>query len=106
MSKKLVSAALAATTLVWAVGIAALPVANAQSTASLQAQIQQLLAQIAQLQAQMGHLFNRTTITSSYSFTKDLTLGSSGADVTALQQFLITEGFLTAVSAPTGYFGA
>ena len=40
MSKKLVSAALTATTLVWAVGIAVLPVANAQTTASLQAQIQ------------------------------------------------------------------
>ncbi|MGB7957757.1 MAG: peptidoglycan-binding domain-containing protein [Minisyncoccia bacterium] len=106
MSRKLVSAALAATTLVWAVGIAALPVANAQSTASLQAQIQALLAQISQLQSQMGTSSTQTTTTSSYSFTKDLTLGSSGADVTALQQLLISKGSLTAVSAPTGYFGA
>jgi hypothetical protein len=108
MSKKLVSAALAATTLLWAVGGVALfaPVANAQTTASLQAQIQQLLAQIAQLQTQMGTSSSQTTTTSSYSFSKDLTLGSKGADVNALQQLLISKGYLTVVSAPTGYFGA
>jgi hypothetical protein len=104
MSKKLVSAALTATTLVWAFGMAVLP-ASAQTTASLQAQIQALLAQITQLQAQMGTTSSQTTTTSSYSFTKDLTLGSTGADVSALQQLLITKGYLTAVSAPTGYFG-
>ncbi len=104
MSKKLVSAALTATTLMWAVGVAALPV-SAQTTSGLQAQITALLAQIAQLQAQMGTSSSQTTTTSSYSFTKDLTLGSKGADVTALQQLLINKGDLTAVSAPTGYFG-
>ena len=105
MSRKLVSAALAATTLMWAVGVAALPVANAQSSASLQAQIQQLLAQISQLQAQMGTSSTQTMTTASYSFNSDLTVGSKGADVTALQQFLINKGYLTAVSSPTGYFG-
>ena len=106
MSKKLVSAALTASTLVWAVGIAVLPVANAQTATSVQAQIQALLAQIAQLQAQMGTSSTATTATSSYTFSKDLTLGSKGADVTALQQILINDGYLTAVTAPTGYFGA
>jgi len=108
MSKKLVSAALTATTLLWAVGVAALPVANAQtssSTASLQAEIASLLAQIAQLQSQMGTSSTSSTTTSSYSFSKDLTLGSKGADVTVLQQLLINKGDLTALSAPTGYFG-
>ncbi len=52
--KKLVSAALTATTVLWMVGAAALPLANAQSTASLQAQIAALLAQIQQLQSQLG----------------------------------------------------
>jgi len=104
MSKKLVSAALAATTLVWAVGIAALPVAKAQST-SLQTQISALLAQIAQLQAQMGTSSSQATTTTSYTFNQDLTLGSKGADVIALQQFLINKGYLTGVSSPTGYFG-
>jgi len=106
MKNKLVSVALTATTLMWAVGVAALPVANAD-TASTQAQIQALLAQIAQLQAQMGTSSTTTgTTTSAYSFAKDLTLGSKGADVTALQQLLISKGDLTVVSAPTGYFGA
>ena len=104
MSKKLVSAALTATTLVWAFGVAALPV-SAQTTASLQAQIQALLAEIAQLQAQMGTSSTGATVTSSYNFSSDLTVGSKGADVNALQQLLINKGYLTAVSAPTGYFG-
>jgi hypothetical protein len=41
----------------------------------------------------------------TYNFTTDLTIGSRGADVDALQQVLIDEGFL-AIEAPTGYFGA
>jgi hypothetical protein len=45
-----------------------------------------------------------TTGSSSYTFTRDLTVGSTGADVTALQNALITKGDLS-VSA-TGYFGA
>ena len=104
MSRKLVSAALTATTLVWAFGIAALP-ANAQTAASYAATIAQLQAEIAQLMAQMNSS-SAAPATSSYTFSKDLTLGSKGADVTALQQLLITKGYLTAVSAPTGYFGA
>lgn len=38
------------------------------------------------------------------SFTQDLTIGKSGSEVSALQQFLITGGFLK-IPAPTGYFG-
>ncbi|MGC9598818.1 MAG: peptidoglycan-binding domain-containing protein [Minisyncoccia bacterium] len=102
-SKKLISVALTATTVVWALGIAALPLANAQTASGLQAQITALLAQIQQLQAQLG---STQGTGSSYSFTSDLTVGSRGADVTALQQLLINKGYLTAVSAPTGYFGS
>ena len=43
---------------------------------------------------------------SSYQFNQNLTLGSSGPDVTALQQILINQGYLTSVSTPTGYFGS
>ena len=39
----------------------------------------------------------------AYNFTKNLTIGSTGTDVTALQNLLIADGYLTA--APTGYFG-
>lgn len=46
-----------------------------------------------------------TTGGTSYSFTRDLTVGSRGDDVSALQQVLISGGYLTAVTAPTGYFG-
>ncbi|HUC31565.1 MAG TPA: peptidoglycan-binding domain-containing protein [Candidatus Paceibacterota bacterium] len=106
--KKLVSAALTATTVLWMVGAAALPLANAQTTASLQAQIAALLAQIQTLQAQLNSTGSTTTTgtATTYDFTSDLTVGSTGAQVTELQQFLINKGYLTAVSAPTGYFGA
>ena len=106
MSKKIFSAALVAFTILGTVGVAALPLAaNAQTTADLQAQISALLAQIQQLQTQLSAKSTTTTSTSSYQFTRDLTVGSTGADVTALQQLLINDGDLTAVSAPTGYFG-
>lgn len=105
-SKKLVSAVLTATTVLWMVGAASLPLANAQTTASLQAQIAALLAQIQQLQSQLNSSGSTTTGSMTYDFTSNLTVGSTGAQVTALQQFLIDKGFLTAVSAPTGYFGS
>ena len=72
-------------------------VAGAQTTsASLEAQINALLAQIAALQG---------TAPASVTFTRDLTMGSSGADVAALQNFLIKNGFPISAGA-TGYFGA
>ena len=46
-----------------------------------------------------------TTTTSACSFTKDLTLKSSGADVTCLQNALIAAGYSIPAGA-TGYFGA
>jgi hypothetical protein len=91
-SKKLVSVALTATTVIWALGIAALPLANAQSTSDLQAQISALLAQISQLQAQLNGSSSGSSMT--YDFTTDLTVGSTGADVSSLQQLLISKGFL------------
>ncbi|MES2931558.1 MAG: immunoglobulin-like domain-containing protein [Patescibacteria group bacterium] len=41
---------------------------------------------------------------STYNFTADLTVGSMGADVNALQQMLIDAGLLM-IPAPTGWFG-
>lgn len=40
----------------------------------------------------------------AFVFTRNLTIGMGGDDVSALQQFLIDDGFLK-VTAPTGYFG-
>lgn len=42
---------------------------------------------------------------SSYAFTRNLTVGSTGDDVKALQQILINAGFLK-ISAATNYFGS
>jgi len=78
------------------------PVAKveAQTSAELNAQIQALLAQIAALQGQVGGS------TSGHTFTMDLTVGSSGAEVTALQQWLVSKGFLTMPAGVSmGYFG-
>ncbi len=78
------------------------PAAKADTTSDLQAQISSLLAQIAALQAQLG---TSSTTTTSTTFTRDLTIGSTGADVTALQTWLISKGFAISAGA-TGYFGA
>ncbi len=45
-----------------------------------------------------------TTTGTGYTFTRDLTVGSTGADVTALQNALISKGYLKA--SATGYFGS
>ncbi len=74
------------------------PAAKAQSSTDLQAQINALLAQIAALQGNTG-------TSASVNFATDLTIGSTGADVTALQNWLISKGFTIAAGA-TGYFGA
>lgn len=78
------------------------PVAHAQSTADLQSMINGLLAQIQTLQAQLAQKGGSTTPASIPS--SNLTLGSKGADVSALQQILIDGGYLK-ISAPTGSFG-
>ncbi len=96
-----IAAVLAGLGLVASTFAAFAPAANAQSSTSsadLQAQINALLAQIAALQANTG-------TSASVSFDRDLTMGSTGADVTALQNWLISKGFTIAAGA-TGYFGA
>ena len=103
MSKKLVSIALTAMTI-----LAIVPSVNAQSS-DLQAQIAALLAQVSALQAQLGAA---QTGGSSYSFTMNLTLGSKGSEVKALQQFLNSHGAQIAASGAgspgmeSEYFGA
>jgi hypothetical protein len=100
---KLVSSALAIATLVVMVG-APLVNASAQTTSSLQAQIAALLAQIQTLQSQLN-ASGSTSTGATYNFTSDLTVGSTGSQVMALQQFLIAKGDLV-LATPTTYFGA
>lgn len=46
----------------------------------------------------------KASSTANYIFTNNLTIGASGTDVSELQQFLISGGFLKIIT-PTGYFG-
>jgi len=84
--------------------------AYGQTVAELQAQISALLAQIQALQSQLTQTTGGGTAV--YSWTRDLTLGSTGDDVKALQQFLNGQGFTVSSSgagAPgseSTYFGA
>ncbi len=80
--------------------------ASAQTTAELTAQINSLLAMIAQLQAQLSAQGGSTTSGASVVFTKDLTIGSTGSEVTGLQQFLVSKGYLVMPAGVSmGYFG-
>ncbi len=80
-------------------GFVATPV-KAQTTdiAALQAMIAQLTAQIAALQGGSSSMMTGSAPMAP------LTMGSSGAEVTKLQNFLISKGFGIAAGA-TGYFG-
>ncbi|MFZ3020048.1 MAG: peptidoglycan-binding domain-containing protein [Minisyncoccia bacterium] len=86
-------------------GVAALALAFSVSTVSA-ATVADLQAMIAQLQAQLAALSGGASASAGYTFTRDLTVGSTGADVTALQQALVSKGFLTMPAGVSmGYFG-
>ncbi len=69
-------------------GFAVTPViASAQSATDLQAQINSLLATIQSLQSQLAGT-SGSTVSSSYTFNANLTVGSTGTDVMNLQKFL------------------
>lgn len=75
------------------------PMVGAQTVAELQTQINALMAQLAALQG--GTVANPTACT----FTRSLTIGSTGADVTCLQNYLTGTGHFTFSGGSTGYFG-
>ncbi len=65
------------------------PAAQAQSADELQAMINTLMAQITALQGQVGQGSNSVASgVCPYTWTRDLSQGSTGADVMKLQQFL------------------
>lgn len=67
------------------------PAAQAQSTEDLQQMINDLLAQVAGLQSQLGQggdSMMSSSMVCPYTWTRDLNVGSEGADVMKLQQFL------------------
>jgi peptidoglycan hydrolase-like protein with peptidoglycan-binding domain len=63
------------------------------------------MAQIAALSGGTTTTTTTTTSMGAYTFTRSLTVGSEGADVTALQTYLIGAGFSIPAGA-TGYFGS
>ncbi len=73
--------------------------AKAATAEELQAQIAALMAQISSLGGSDSHSDSACT------FTRALTVGSQGADVTCLQDYL-TPTYFTNAGGSTGYFGA
>ena len=65
-------------------------IASADTNADLQAQINSLMATIASLQAQLTSTTNSSTSTTGtgYTFSANLTVGSTGTDVMNLQKVL------------------
>jgi hypothetical protein len=81
------------------VSVVPAPVAQAATIAELQ-------AMIASLTAQLAALTGGSPTGAAVQFNTNLTIGSTGADVTALQQFLVSKGFLQMpVNVSYGYFG-
>lgn len=75
--------------------------AQGATVEELQAQIDALLAQLATLGG------SSSSSTSCYTYTRDLTLGSTGADVVELQTMLVAKGNLVMPAGVSkGYFGA
>ena len=77
--------------------------AKAATATELQAQIDALMAQIAALQGSTPAA--TTPATTACTFTKALTVGSQGADVKCLQDYL-TPKYFTNAGGSTGYFGS
>ncbi len=69
--------------------------------------IEQLQAQIAALSAQLASLSGPSApVAGKCSFTRDLTVGVRGDDVTCLQNYLTGTGHFTYAGGATGYFGS
>lgn len=83
-------------------GLVAMSFASFAPAAKAAMTAEQIAAQIAALQAELAGMGGSSA---SATFTMDLTLGSSGAEVTALQNWLISKGYAIPAGA-TGYFGA
>ena len=82
-------------------------VASAATVEELTAQINALLAQVSALQSTSSSSSSSSMTTSTgHMFSVDLTIGSKGADVTALQQILVSKGYLVMpAGVAMGYFG-
>ncbi len=89
-----------------------LAAAQTTTTSNMQTEIQSLLVRIQDLQSQISALLSAsgsvtpgTAAMPCFAFSRSLSLGARGADVSALQQFLVGRGNSIPAGA-TGYFGA
>ncbi len=98
---KIFSRMLVLATVLWLSGSVLVGSVSAQTT-----DISALLQQIAQLQAQLVALQSGSSVSTAASctFTRDLTVGAKGDDVTCLQNVLRAKGHLN--YSATGYFGS
>jgi hypothetical protein len=104
MSKKLIGIIASFALVLSMVGATTASALTAGDIAMLQAAGIISAAQAASLSASIS---GTQAVSSGYNFTKDLTVGSKGADVSALQQILVNGGYLTMpVGVAYGYFGA
>ncbi|MFC1756707.1 beta strand repeat-containing protein [Patescibacteria group bacterium] len=107
---RLTSAFLSVTTAVWLSGAAALmPVAvHAQTIEELQAQISSLLAMISTLQAQLSGLQSGGTsgAVCGYTFSTNLSMGDTGADVMNLQKVLNSDSATQVAASGIGSSGS
>lgn len=97
LTKKFATASITVATVVSLAGMSVAPV-GAVTIAELQ-------AQIAVLTAQLAAMSGNTSTTTCYVWNGSLTLGSTGPDVTTLQNFLTGTGHFTFTGGATGYFG-
>ncbi len=88
------------------------PAAQAQSAEDMQKMINDLLGQIAALQGQGGTSSSVASGICPYTWTRDLSVGSTGADVMKLQQFLnanadtrVSASGVGSVGMETEYYG-
>jgi len=98
IARKIGVAVIALVTIVSVSGIT--PVVAQTPAEALQVQINTLLAQIATLQGQLGGGVTTPAPAPAFNFTRNLTVGSTGEDVRALQQFLNARGFTVAATGP------
>jgi len=97
--KKFATVGIAVATTVSLAGLGAMPVAGAATIAELEALVAQLQAELAALTS--GGSGGGTC----YTWTRSLTIGSQGTDVTNLQTYLMGTGHFTFAGGATGYFG-
>lgn len=106
-TKKFASVLMSVSVAGWIAGTSALVPFVAVADHTTAHTIEQLQAQIASLQATLLALAGGSGGGGSAmcSFTRDLTLGSKGDDVTCLQNSLKSTGHFTYAGGATGYFG-